>query len=31
VAPGDRVNVEVDLVARYVERLMPSFGKENDV
>jgi len=31
VAPEDRVNVEVDLVARYVERLMPSFGKENDV
>ena len=30
VAPEDRVNVEVDLVARYVERLMPSFGKEND-
>lgn len=31
VAPGDRVNVEVDLLARYVERLMPSFGRENDV
>jgi riboflavin synthase len=27
--PGGRVNVEVDQMARYVERLMPSFGKEN--
>ena len=26
---GGRVNVEVDQIARYVERLMPSFGKEN--
>jgi riboflavin synthase len=28
MAPGARVNVEVDQIARYVERLMPSFGKE---
>lgn len=26
--PGAHVNVEVDQIARYVERLMPSFGKE---
>ena len=26
--PGDAVNVEVDLIARHVERLMSSFGKE---
>ena len=27
--PGGRVNVEVDQIARYVERLLPRFGKEN--
>lgn len=26
---GGRVNVEVDQIARYVERLLPDFGKEN--
>ncbi len=26
LASGGRVNVEVDQIARYVERLMPSFG-----
>jgi riboflavin synthase alpha subunit len=28
LAAGDRVNLEVDQVARYVERLMQGFGKE---
>jgi riboflavin synthase len=27
-AEGDRLNVEVDMIARYVERLMASFGRE---
>jgi riboflavin synthase len=27
-AEGEAVNVEVDVVARYVERLMPTLGKE---
>ena len=26
--PGDRVNLEVDLVAKYVERLLPGLGDE---
>jgi riboflavin synthase len=24
LAPGDRVNLEVDILAKYVERLLPS-------
>jgi riboflavin synthase len=28
LAAGDRVNLEVDQVARYVERLMQGFAKE---
>jgi riboflavin synthase len=28
--PGDRVNVEVDQIARYVERLLPSFRRESE-
>ena len=29
-APGDPLNVEVDVLAKYVERLLPPFaGKEN--
>jgi riboflavin synthase len=27
-AEGDKLNVEVDVIARYVERLMASFGRE---
>lgn len=29
LSPGDRVNVEVDQMARYAERLMSSFREEN--
>jgi riboflavin synthase len=27
--PGDRVNLEVDVIAKYVERLLPFAGKES--
>ena len=26
--PGDRVNLEVDVIAKYVERLLPYSGEE---